>query len=93
MDMQLNREEIFTYHPAVFEGSYQEVTAAAPVNEPERQYYFMQYARTLLKADFEEQMAKGAAAARYGEEKAKEMLSQGIYGTFKINTFGCQMNR
>lgn len=90
--MELKREEIFRYNPQEFCRPYDEVIAAAPDKEPERQYYFMQYARTLLKADFEEQMAKGAAAARYGEEKAKEMLSQGIYGTFKINTFGCQMN-
>ncbi|MDO4328229.1 MAG: tRNA (N6-isopentenyl adenosine(37)-C2)-methylthiotransferase MiaB [Lachnospiraceae bacterium] len=70
----------------------QNIYQHAPAAEPERQLYFMEKARTLLKARFESMLASGEALNQYGQEMLDKMISRQAYGTFCIQTFGCQMN-
>ncbi len=63
-----------------------------PAQEPERQYYFMNHARNLLKSRFEAMAASGQAQERYGQKQLEYMAANDLYGTFHIQTFGCQMN-
>ena len=64
----------------------------APAAEPERQYYFIQKVREILRARFEADVASGEALKRYGQEQLDRLLESGSFGTFCITTFGCQMN-
>ena len=64
----------------------------APPAEPERQYYFIQKVREILRARFEADVASGEALKRYGQEQLDRLLESGSFGTFCITTFGCQMN-
>ena len=64
----------------------------APAAEPERQYYFIQKVREILRARFEADVASGEAFKRYGQEQLDRLLESGSFGTFCITTFGCQMN-
>ena len=77
-------------------GSYEfdsvKIEAEAPKEEPARQYYFIKICRSMLKAKFEQDVALGSALKRYGEENLEMMEKNGWYGTFHIQTFGCQMN-
>ena len=68
------------------------IEAAAPKEEPARQYYFIGIAREMLKAQFEADVSSGEAQRRYGKETLDAMLADEVYGTFKVVTFGCQMN-
>ena len=68
------------------------IAAEAPIEEPARQYYFIGIAREMLRAQFARDVASGEALARYGQEKLKQMLADDVCGTFKVTTFGCQMN-
>lgn len=69
-----------------------EILAKAPAKEPDRQYYFMEAVRGLLKARFEEEVKTGEALRRYGKELLDEMISRQAVGLYHIVTFGCQMN-
>lgn len=69
-----------------------QVRCGAPPEEPARQYYYMDHARSMLKARFEEKMASGEALRQYGAPQLEKMLSRSVYGTFHVVTFGCQMN-
>ncbi|MDO4296326.1 MAG: tRNA (N6-isopentenyl adenosine(37)-C2)-methylthiotransferase MiaB [bacterium] len=72
--------------------SFDEIFNHAPTTEPERQYYFIQQARQVLKERFEERVRSGEAELIYGKEQLQDMLANEVYGTFCITTFGCQMN-
>ena len=63
-----------------------------PAGEPERQYYFMDQVRTILKKRFEAMDASGEAAVRYGKETYGKLKASGACGTYHVVTFGCQMN-
>lgn len=77
-------------------GSYEydtsQVKAQAPLEEPERQLYFIKQVRAILQAGFEEKKVSGEALSRYGRERLEEMTDRNLYGTVCIKTFGCQMN-
>ena len=75
-----------------FEFQWNQIESGAPKEEPARQYYFMDEARKLLKARFEEDLSSGRAMERYGEEALGEMITKKIFGTCAVVTFGCQMN-
>lgn len=64
----------------------------APAAEPERQYYFIQKVREILRARFEADVASGEALKRYGQEQLDRLLESGSFGTFCITTFGCRLN-
>lgn len=71
---------------------FNRIQMEAPHEEPARQLYYMEHVRTVLKSQFEEKLSSGEALKEYGEEKLNDMVSQGFYGTFHIETYGCQMN-
>lgn len=75
-----------------YEFHWNQIESGAPEKEPARQYYFMETAKGLLKAKFEQDCASGEALERYGEEKLEEMKREGYCGTCCVTTFGCQMN-
>lgn len=75
-----------------YEFDPEQIRRDAPLAEPERQFYFMEMARAMLKAQFEERSATGETLERYGSERLQDMLTQSFYGTFTVKTFGCQMN-
>lgn len=75
-----------------YEFHWNQIESGAPDKEPARQYYFMETAKGLLKAKFEQDCASGEALERYGEEKLEEMKREGYCGTCCVTTFGCQMN-
>ena len=75
-----------------FEFQWNQIESGAPKEEPARQYYFMDEARKLLKAKFEEDLSSGRAMERYGEEALGEMITKKVFGTCAVVTFGCQMN-
>ena len=75
-----------------FEFQWNQIESGAPKEEPARQYYFMDEARKLLKARFEEDLSSGRAMERYGEEALGEMITKKVFGTCAVVTFGCQMN-
>ena len=51
-----------------YEFHWNQIESGAPEKEPARQYYFMETAKGLLKAKFEQDCASGEALERYGEE-------------------------
>lgn len=68
------------------------ILAQAPETEPERQLYFCDQIREILKARFEAELSDGEAALRYGKETAERMAAEGTYATFHIETYGCRLN-
>ena len=74
------------------QGSGSGLWAEAPKEEPERQYYFIEQARGMLKARFEADLSSGRALEKYGKEQLDELLAGEFFGTFCVVTFGCQMN-
>lgn len=72
--------------------SFEEIRENAPIEEPERQLYFVGRIREILKENFEERLAAGETARRYGEALSRELVEKNCYGTFHLQTFGCQMN-
>lgn len=75
-----------------YEYDFEKIRHDAPAEEPERQLYFINHVRRILKARFDEKTASGEALKQYGQEKLQEMNSKSVYGTFALKTFGCQMN-
>lgn len=77
-------------------GSYNydkdQIKIETPTEEPARQLYFIQQVRAKLKAQFEEKAASGEALKQYGPEQFNKMLAGQYFGSFHIETFGCQMN-
>lgn len=71
---------------------FDQIRAAAPAGEPERQQYFMEADRAYFTARFEQMIASGEALSRYGKERLEEMQKNGRIGTVDVVTFGCQMN-
>ncbi|MDO4267813.1 MAG: tRNA (N6-isopentenyl adenosine(37)-C2)-methylthiotransferase MiaB [Eubacteriales bacterium] len=65
---------------------------AAPAEEGPRQYYFIEQARAVLRERFEAMVDSGEAMERYGSSLLGQLQAEGKYGTFHIETFGCQMN-
>ena len=60
-----------------YEFHWNQIESGAPEKEPARQYYFMETAKGLLKAKFEQDCASGEALEQYGEEKLEEMKREG----------------
>ncbi len=71
---------------------FNKIYEEAPGKEPERQLYFIRQVKALFKARFQFMIDSGEAKRQFGEEQIKEMLEKEIYGTFHIETYGCQMN-
>lgn len=71
---------------------FEKINAAAPKEEPARQYYYMEQAREFFKRRFEEDVESGAALKRYGKEQLEDMIAKKVFSTFAVVTFGCQMN-
>lgn len=69
-----------------------QIRCNAPTEEPARQLYFMKHLRQALKTAFEEELASGEALKRYGSKRLQEMIDRQVFRTFKLVTFGCQMN-
>ena len=71
---------------------FEEIHRQAPEEEASRQRYYMEWARKMMEARFQALFESGEAEAIYGAEKAQSMKEAGVFGTFCVTTFGCQMN-
>ena len=75
---------------------YEMIYTNAPTEEPARQYYFIDQVRKLFEENFTADLQPAREEEHYseahGESRAAQMRRDGVYGSYKVVTFGCQMN-